>query len=460
MNESYAKSKGLLHSLAEPMNTLSQRTKLIAGASAVFAFAVLAVYDIEPSFVFVVPDSTFYMRLAAGETVLQPFASRQLGALFVGLLARLFPLSLEHAFLLETLLSFAVILSILYGLMLETAAPRWMLIAVALVPFWAGQMQYLVLPDVFYAALLAVLLLLLAQRRMMLAALMMLPLMLARESTSLTLLCFLAATWSSLRWRDRMAAVVAAAAGAVVVGHLTHGAATNVEQLPQAVYILAKVPWNFLRNIVGVLPWSNVNSELCSVPRWSVPLHYHAVQAVGMCGVSHSGQKFVVTAVLTEFGLLPLLAAYFWWQSLASGAKAPRILNALNGTTEVVPLTNAVVPLTRAAVPTPNSALLRFTVLYGAASFVMAPLLGNWIAHLAGYGWPLFFVSLPMLMAKSERRVRQVYAGAGLLAVHLAVCAVSHGGEWLPQTLVLLALWSAGLALLRFGWPRAGGASA
>jgi hypothetical protein len=428
LSESHPKTEGLLHTLAEPMNTLSQRGKLWCGAGAVLAFAVLAVYDIEPGFVFFVPDSTFYIRLAAGAggTVLQPFASRQLGALFVGLLAHLFHLSVEHAFLVETLLSFAVILSVLYGLMLHTAAPRWMLIAVALVPFWAGQMQYLVLPDVFYSALLAVLLLLLAQRRMMLAALMMLPLMLARESTSLTLLCFLVAAWSSLRWRDRTAAVVAAVVGSVMVGHLTRGAATNVEQLPQAVYILAKVPWNFLRNIAGVLPWSNVNSELCAVPRWSVPLHFRAVQAVGVCGVSHDGQKFVLHAVLTEFGLLPLLAVYFWWRRRKSASKSP---------------------------------LLRFTVLYGAASFLLAPLLGNWIAHLAGYGWPLFFVSLPILMAESTRRVRQIAAGAWLLGAHLAVCAVSHlalvEGAWLTEVLTLLVLWAAGLALLRFGWPAA-----
>ncbi len=444
--QSNTRPKSLLHALAEPMNTLSQRAKLVCGAFAVSVFAVLAVYDIEPSFVFVVPDSTFYMRLAAGGTVLQPFASRQLGALFVGLLAHLFHLSLENAFLVETLLSFAVILSVLYGLMLETAAPRWMLIAVALVPFWAGQMQYLVLPDVFYSALLAVLLLLLAQRRMLLAALMLLPLMLARESTSLTLLCFLAATWGSLRWRDRFTAVVAAVAGSVVVGHLTRGAAGNVEQLPQAVYILAKVPWNFLRNIAGVLPWSNVNSELCAVPRWSVPLHFRTVQAVGVCGVSHSGQKFVLEAVLTEFGLLPLMAVYFWWLSRTSVTEAPASLVLLDSGTEVAPL------------PSKNSPLLRFTVLYGSASFVMAPLLGNWIAHLAGYGWPLFFVALPMLLGGCVRRAQQVYAGVGLLAAHLAVCAVSHlalvPGAWRTETLLLLALWAAGLVLLRSGWPR------
>jgi hypothetical protein len=383
--------------------------------------AVLAVYDIEPSFVFMVPDSTFYMRIASGGTgpVMQPFASRQLGALFVGALAHLFHLTVEQSFLVETLLSFAVIFSVIYGLILQTAAPRWMLIAIAVVPFWAGQMQYLVLPDVFYSALLAVLLLLLAQRRMMLAALMMLPLMLARESTSLTLLCFLAAAWSSLLWRDRLVAVVGAVTGSLTVAHLTRGSAANVEQLPQALYILAKVPWNFLRNIAGILPWSNVNSELCTVPRWSVPVHFHALQAVGVCGVSHVGQKFVVHTALTEFGLLPMMTAFFWWRQRHSSAWSP---------------------------------LLRFTLLYGAASFVLAPLLGNWVAHLAGYGWPLFFVALPMLMEHETIRRRQTAAGVCLLAFHLAVCAVSHWGAWLPEVLAELVLWAMGLAVLRFGW--------
>ncbi len=415
---------GLARSLGASVAAWPLAVRIWAAVGAITVCVVLAIAGIEPTYVFVVPDALSYMKIAEGETaqVMQPFASRQLGALVVAVIAHGLHVTISQGFLLQAVVCLAWMLAVVFGLMAQTAVPRWMLMAVAVTPFWVGQVQYLVLPDVWYSAMLSVLLVLLARRHMLGAALMMFPLMMSRESTSLTLLCFLIAAWGAMRWLDRMAAVGAAAVGSAVVGHLTRQSPANVEHLPQAIYILAKVPWNFLRNVAGVLPWSNVNGELCEVPRWTMHVPLGKLQAVGICGVAHGGQLDVVVAVLTQFGLLPMLVAFLWWRHRRVRGRSP---------------------------------LLQFALLYGAAAFMLAPLLGNWLTHLTGYGWPLFFVALPLLLdelAGWNWTPGQMLAGAGFFAVHLAVCANAYWPQWLPLIGTELVLWGVGFILLRRWW--------
>jgi hypothetical protein len=268
------KSAGWIQALGTPVSLWPERVRIAAALGAMVLCATVAYFSIQPAFIFAVPDADNYQRLSIGDTsrMMQPFASRQMGALVVHALMRGLHISSYAAWYLEAEIAGAALLAVVYGLMAKTAVPRWMLLALVVVPFWSGQMQYLVMPDLWYSGLLAIMFLLMARRQMLSAALMMFPLMFSRESTTLTLLCFLVAAWSSLRWRDRIAAVLSAGAGTLLVGHLARNSGANVEHLPEMVYILAKVPWNFVRNVIGFEPWSNVNPELCNVPRWSVPL--------------------------------------------------------------------------------------------------------------------------------------------------------------------------------------------
>jgi hypothetical protein len=249
--------------------------------------------------------------------------------------------------------------------------------------------------------------------------------MLTRESTSLTLLCFLQAAWSSLRWRDRITAAVAAIAGTVVVGRLAAGAQPNVEHLPEAIYMLAKIPWNFLRNVLGVLPWSDANTELCKVPAWSFPFRFGPVHALGVCGFSFHQQLVAIDVTLGNFGLLPMLLVWLWWR----GRQGPE-----------------------------RSLLLRFTLLYGAVSFLLAPVIGAGFLHLVGYAWPLFLVALPQLFAPFPATTgtgRRATAAVSFCAVHLAVCGAAFWTAFLPGIGVKLALWVLGFLLLRIWSPEA-----
>jgi len=417
-------------SLVQPLRAWPPSVRRWAAACAVLLGAALAAsvaVHLQPFFR--IADSSHYLRLATGDVsgVMQPFASRPLGVLVARALAALLHTSIYVGFYAEAALSLLVVLCVVCWLMLDTPAPRWMLAAVVVVPTWTTLVQNLVFPDLFYAALLAVMLALLARQHPFAAALMMFPLMLTRESTSLTLLCFLLAAWSSLRWRDRIAAVLGAVAGSVVVSRLSAAAQPNVEHLPEALYMLAKVPWNFLRNVLGVLPWSDANRELCTVPVWSFPVHLGPVHALGVCGVSFHQQLVALEVILGNFGLLPLLVAWLW----VRGRRQPH---------------------------TQRGAWLRFTLLYGAVSFLLAPVLGAGFLHLVGYAWPLFLVALPWLFAPFDAAPgtdRRSWAALGFFAVHLAVCGVSYWNAFLPGIGLELSLWAVGFLLLRVWSPEA-----
>jgi hypothetical protein len=391
------------------------------------ALAVSIAVHLQPFFH--IADASHYLRLATGDVsgVMQPFASRPLGVLVVRSLAWLLHTSIHGGFYVEAALSLLALLSIVCWLMLESDAPRWLLVAVVVVPTWTTLVQNLVFPDLFYAALLAVMLALLVRQHYFAAALMMFPLMLTRESTSLTLLCFLLAAWSSLRWRDRVAAVLAAVAGSAVVSRLSAAAQPNVEHLPEALYMLAKVPWNFFRNVLGVLPWSDANRELCAVPAWSFPFHWGPVHALGVCGVSFHQQLVALEVTLGNFGLLPMLVIWLWWR----GRRLQR---------------------------PQRSVMLRFALLYGAVSFLLAPVLGAGFLHLVGYAWPLFLVALPRLFAPFQTvpgTDRRSGAAIGFFVVHLVVCGASYWTAFLPGIWLELGLWLVGFLLLRAWSPEA-----
>jgi|GEM_PF-1558849 len=466
-----------LHALCLPMRAWSARQRALAVAAAtVVGTAVAWAVALHQQPFFAIADADPYLRIAAGRNaeVMQPFPSRQLGALLAAGLARLVHTRLEHGFLAEAALALPLLLATVGWLAARTAAPRWVLAALALTPFWMDQLQQLVYPDLVYAALLAVLMLLMQRGWLLAAAAMMFPLMLARESTSLTLLCFLAATWRAGRRRTyavRVGVALAAfVAGGRVVALLAAHSLPNPEHLPPTLYMLAKLPWNFLRNVLGVQPWSDANTDLCRVPAWSLPVHLDAlhmgsVHALGVCGVSFSQQAVELQVLLMRFGLLPLLAAALLWRaSRGWGGRADA---------QQVASRQGYVALSALQLRDP---LLRFAVLYGGLSLLLAPLVGAGFVHLFGYAWPLFLVAAPRLMVTAPRPypaaapLGLVSAGRsrhaidaelgpamGFLGLHLALYPLALQPYRLPGIAAALAIWAAGAWLLWRGLLTPGG---
>ena len=418
-----AKALAIIRAFNAPIRLLSPVVRIAAGLAAIIGCLLYGMYSLSNAeSVFVAADARFYIAMARGDysQVMQPFASRQLGALLVTGWIRLFHGSVETGFLIEGTASIVFTLVAICYLALKTSAPRWLLFAMAFLPFWNFLLQDLVLPDLWYSALLALLLLMLEEERMMAAAIMMFPLMLSRESTVLTLLCFLVACWKRLGWTQRITAVTSTVAGSLVVKHLALRAQPNSEHLPASIYMIAKVPWNLMNNVFGLVPWSNVNTQFCVVPRWAFPVHVGPVHAIGICGFSATGWGLISEALLSEFGLLPLLLGFLWWRGRKLG--------------------------------TP-SMLLRFTLVYGLASLVLAPMLGTWAARLIGYAWPVFFVALPMLFDRiphGATAFRRECAGLGFFAAHMLIIFLAYRYYWTTMLMLNLSIWLVGYCLLRY----------
>ena len=377
---------------------------------------------------FVQSDVSNYLMIAQGDTahVAEPFVVRQMGPLVTALVARLLHLTLQDAFFALGVVYLLVTLGCVFWLVANTAAPRWMLAAVMLFPAWALLFQALAFPDLIYAALVAVLLLLLSRGQMMAAALMMFPMMFTRESTWLTLGCLLVACWAQMRWKHRVAAMLSAVAGALLVHRLTLHHLENKERLPQAVYILGKLPWNYARNVLGLLPWSNANVDGCMVPRWQMPLHYGVVRAIGICGIYRAAPETTAYIIFSAFGLLPLIVGFLWWRSRRATGK---------------------------------TALTRFVLLYGGASLVLAAGLGAGFAHLSVYAWPLFILGPALLLnefGEMPMTGARALSGTGVLLVHVATAATF----WVLGTpecqVVRPLLWALGFVLLRYWMGSAG----
>ena len=374
--------------------------------------------------VFQESDAAQYLAMAnhRKDLIMLPFASRQLGILIVQAFAHLFHLSIDLSFFLEGALCFAVFLGTVLYLLVRSGAPRWMLPAIAGLFFWPQQLEDLLLPDLLYAALICCFLLLLWRGHMIFAALMMLPLMVARESTLFTLVCFLIAGGRRLRLREAAASVLATVAGILIVHRLTLDAQPNHEHISPIFYMAAKMPWNFLKNVLGLNPWANVY-QACEVPRWQMPLHLGPLHAVGLCAAGFSYPLRAIAAALASFGLLPLLLFQLRRVRIEPASRLGR-----------------------------NAIFLRFCVLYGVASFLLTPLLGESFLRLYFYSWPLFLVAIPLLMGAARASLASTPAALLFLAMHLSLSwMLLQNNLWLT-ILLALVVYPAGWLLIRHSW--------
>jgi hypothetical protein len=367
------------------------RTDALVLISLVGVMAVLAIAGgCFMGHIFTQSDAGWYLKIAEGQTasVLAPFSSRELGPLVVRGLAHIPGIDIHTAFIIEGVLSLLVLLAMVGWMLIKAGTKNVLIAAVAGLSLWPFLFKGLVLPDLFFSALLAVFLLLLARNQFLACALMFVPLWMSREAAIVALVCFLAAGWRRLRLSHSLTAVAASIAGIGIVRHLVAGGPGNREHFGFLLYMTGKVPWNIARNLFGIVPWMNLRTEFCKVPVWQVDVHFGSVTAVGICGWDPIVAVTVIRAALATFGLLPILLVYVW-------KKEKRAL-------------------------WPESPMLRFCVLYGLISVVLAPTMGTSSNRYINYAWPLFALALPMIVSKHVDFGRSTIV-AGLLITHIAL---------------------------------------
>jgi hypothetical protein len=344
------------------MNRAAKPTKALLFSLLAGSLAIVCGFRLGD--IFTQSDAGSYLLMAQGRSadVLQPFLSRQLLPLLVRLLAHAH-IGVQSAFIAIGILSIFVLL-FMVGMLLETCSPR-ILVAVGCIPFWAILFEGLVLPDLFHGALLGIMLWLLLREKYVLAALMFFPLEVARESTLLALLIYLVVMKSS-----RILAAVSTIAGAITVRLLLPAVPHNREHTGMLAYMAGKTVWNFAKNILGFPLTIPSNANNCTTPRWTLS------HGIGVCQFNLSLPFHTLRIALTLFGLFPLCAALVWRKT--------------------------------------KSRFLRFCFTYGAAAFILAPILGSSLPRLFGYSWPLMLIAVPVL-------IEELGVSVKFLVVHLAL---------------------------------------
>src|SRR5205814_709271 len=130
-------------------------------------------------------------------------------------------------------------------------------------------------------------------------------------------------------------------------------------------YLFLKVPYNFLRNVLGIFVWTNT---VPYAPRWSVELprwlQFGKIREIGLVTAGFDGPSVVLRAWLTSFGIAPVML-------LTILRRARKRINW----------------------PT----WLRIAWVYGWAMFFLAPCFGHSIDRLVSYAWPAFWIVLPVV---------------------------------------------------------------
>ncbi len=311
-------------------------------------------------------DSASYISMAQGLPALMPWAARILLPDIVAFLSMTLGVGMDHAFEVMTCLAFIVWIS--------TVAEEWRpsawLPLFLVTPLVVASLQAVYITDMFHMGLTALFFLLL-RRNIFLAAGFMVILVLCRESSMF--LAFVSAgflLWNR-NWLGAVAMLAGYFVGSAIVHHATAGV-QNVHHMPELMYLVTKIPANFLRDWVGVLLWTN-GYAWCDQPVFSVVLpggmHLGAITQIGFCAPSIAAPLSTASAYVTIFGVLPaVLIAVLKTQGVPAGKW--------------------------------REEWWATAFVYGVVMVVLGPLAGAPVDREIGFGWPLLFIALPAICTR------------------------------------------------------------
>jgi hypothetical protein len=333
------------------------------------------------------PDNHWYLALAQGHvrSVNQPFAQRVLHPWIVRGVHAILPVSWRGAFVVVAVVALVAFVALMLRL-LPPLAP-FAVVALLVSPWVVSTFRDALLPDlVFAVAVLALVAAIRAGQRW--APLLVAVLFMMRETALVVALVWLVIV---LRRRDyRTAAFIlgASAVGYLIATLAARAAHPSLHEIGGIPYLIGKVPFNFMKQIVSVPVWTNdvagTRSALCAKPAhtWHLPgpLHQGAIDEVGLCGFQSRYILGTVSSWLTAFGTAPAFLAIAWWRT--RGDRMGR-----------------------------RPDWLTIALWTGVIGFVLAPVTGTSIWRLVGYGWPAMLLALPWLLvpflpdARSQTRL-------------------------------------------------------
>ncbi|MGO8917841.1 MAG: hypothetical protein ACLQJR_18215 [Stellaceae bacterium] len=319
----------------------------------------------------VTTDSPRYIAMAEGrlQDVIAPFSDRILAPFLSASIHSTFGLSIAAAFSAVSLVGAALFgVGIHFVYRQYRIEPYAVFPAMLAVPWVIDAIRDAYLPDILVMGLTCVFLLCVRNGNWLLAGLVAVLSILARE-TSL-ILVFVAIGFAARQRRWLFAATLAAVSlGAVVaVKHMTQSA-PNFHAMNGLLYMVLKIPVNFLRNVIGIQFWLN-DMPWCDHPLVTVPVGQAAsaylgkITAFGVCAPNFMAPITNAALLLSIFGVLPGTTLALALRNRGNLGKDPWLL---------------------------------FVMLYGAIMLALGTCTGASVYRLLTYGWPLFIFGTPIL---------------------------------------------------------------
>jgi len=340
-----------------------------------------------------VSDGEKYFRLAAEgpKGVVAPFSGRIFHPLLARLTSRVFNIRMEEAFFIVSAL-FLVLWVCCVFLLLDASSfihsfAYSLVFAYPFVGLIARQFYY---PEVAHAALLSAFLVFLKLKRERVGLILLLLLLLTRETTMLLVAVLLAQIILFHRWKYAFGVAMVTGLGLTIVYMATRQGAPNPEHLPGFVYLALKVPFNFLRNLLGVELVTDAIWYCQPVISWRVPdiLQIGNIRTIGLCSWNPTRALNTLGALLTVFGLWPTVLLW--------AARTRRL---------------------------PQAQWMKTAAAYGVLAYFVGTSVGADVSRLISQGWPLILVAMASIAQSVDRK-------GGLLTMLSVFCLTI---SWLPK---------------------------
>jgi hypothetical protein len=399
----------------------SRRLAALAAAAAVSISLLAIAWHKVPC---MYADSEHYINMAEGhpELVGKPFCSRVLEPMAVRMLCAVSRLNIHESFFVWGVVSlFALTAFVALTLSKAPAVGTAVLVFVTLCsPLLLDMFIRYYLPDLFHAALIAGFLLCVAcaesrPRLWWIAYPVLLATWVARESTLLLSVCLVTKEVIRRRWRAVVAVLFVSVAGVVTVSIVSRTSTSNIHQMNDLAYLAMKMPFNFCRNVLGFMLWTNTYAAYQAnypAPVWTVDvpawLRMGSVHRVGICAFQPELPLGSLKALLTMFGIAPTI-----------------LVGTLTGNTREK----------LRSMPY----WLSLSLFYGVLAYGMGIVVGSPVARMSAYGWPAFWIVAPFLLATCLRPSRR--EALQLVLCHLWVV-------WLPWLVSLTLGGSVGVLVV------------
>ena len=340
-----------------------------------------------------------------------------------GFLARTTGLSVDASFFVTNLASLAVLVSVGLSLILRQIRSVGFARAIVLSPMVLIRFREIYLPDCMHAALVALFFLLLVRGAWWYAMPLLFLMQVTRESTVLLTFVVVLVTLYHRNWKLAGTAVLCTLLGMGVVSRYGNQGQGNIHGANTVVYLVGKVPFNFLTNVCGVCMWTNTHAKNDPETYPNEPLVKYELPAWIPTGSSAKSASITldptlplahVRMLITILGIMPsLVLSVILWKR--------RHLVLDDGLSQV--------GLT--------------ALVYGTLAFLMSPILGTSVGRYLSYAWPLAWIAAPELLIRyfdADNRLIRRLAWLQAIASWIPLLLLESGVGDAPRNLVAIAV--------------------